>query len=119
MKLPAYVGRYEVRNEIGRGGFAVVVRAWDEELQSFVAIKILHQPLTEDAEFMQRFLDEARLLRRIRSPQVVTVHDIGRLDDGRPYFVMDYADRGTLESRLQKSHETDTPDPRDSTKRYR
>ena len=77
MKLPAYVGRYEVRNEIGRGGFAVVVRAWDEELQSFVAVKILHDVLTDDEELMSRFLDEARLLRRIRSPHVVTVHDIG------------------------------------------
>jgi WD40 repeat protein/serine/threonine protein kinase len=102
MKLPAYVGRYEVRDEIGRGGFAIVIRAWDEELQSFVAVKILHQALTDDEELILRFLDEARLLRRIRSPHVVTVHDVGRLNDGRPYFVMDFADRGTLEPRLQK-----------------
>ncbi len=101
MKLPTYVGRYEVRDEIGRGGFATVVRAWDEELESFVAVKILHRLLSDDEEIRQRFLDEARLLRRIRSPHVVTVHDVGRLDDGRPYFVMDYADRGTLEPRLE------------------
>ena len=111
MKLPAYVGRYEVRNEIGRGGFAVVVRAWDEELQSFVAIKILHEALTDDEELMSRFLDEARLLRRIRSPHVVTVHDIGRLNDGCPYFVMDFADRGTLEPRLRKYQDSTAPDP--------
>ena len=111
MKLPAYVGRYEVRNEIGRGGFAIVVRAWDEELQSFVAIKILHETLSDDEELMSRFLDEARLLRRIRSPHVVTVHDIGRLNDGRPYFVMDFADRGTLEPRLRKHQDSTDPDP--------
>ena len=111
MKLPAYVGRYEVRNEIGRGGFAVVVRAWDEELQSFVAVKILHDVLTDDEELMSRFLDEARLLRRIRSPHVVTVHDIGRLNDGCPYFVMDFADRGTLEPRLRKYQDSTDPDP--------
>ena len=56
--------------------------------------------LAEDHDLRHRFLEEARLLRRIRSPHVVTVHDVGRLNDGRPYFVMDYADRGTLQSRL-------------------
>jgi WD40 repeat protein len=103
MSLPGYLGRYEVRHEIGRGGFAIVVLAWDEDLRSSVAIKILHSEFVHDgSEVQQRFLDEARLLRRIRSPNVVTIHDIGRLADGRPYFVMDFADRGTLASRLSQ-----------------
>jgi len=103
MSLPGYLGRYEVRNEIGRGGFAVVVLAWDEDLHSSVAVKILHSEFVQDGNDIQkRFLDEARLLRRIRSPNVVTIHDIGRLADGRPYFVMDFADRGTLASRLSQ-----------------
>lgn len=101
MSLPGYLGRYEVRQEIGRGGFAVVVLAWDEDLHSSVAIKILHSEFVHDgSDIQQRFLDEARLLRRIRSPNVVTIHDTGRLPDGRPYFVMDFADHGTLASRL-------------------
>jgi WD40 repeat protein/serine/threonine protein kinase len=103
MSLPAYLGRYEVRHEIGRGGFAVVVQAWDEDLHSPVAIKILHPEFVHDgSDIQQRFLDEARLLRRIRSPNVVTIHDIGRLGDGRPYFVMDFADRGTLANRFSQ-----------------
>jgi WD40 repeat protein/serine/threonine protein kinase len=103
MSLPGYLGRYEVRNEIGRGGFAVVVLAWDEDLHSSVAVKILHSEYVHDgSDIQKRFLDEARLLRRIRSPNVVTIHDIGRLADGRPYFVMDFADRGTLASRLSQ-----------------
>ena len=111
MVLPAYVGRFEVRNEIGTGGFAVVLRAWDEELECFVALKILHPGLAEDEEFHLRFLEEARLLRRIRSPNVVTVHDVGRLNDGRPYFVMDFADRGTLAPRLERLKGGSGPDP--------
>src|SRR5215468_10540788 len=107
MALPSHVGRYEVRQEIARGGFAVVVQAWDEELQSLVALKVLHRELANDEEIQTRFVEEARLLRRIRSPNVVTVHDVGRLDDGRPYFVMDYADRGTLAPRLE--HEPGRP----------
>lgn len=111
MRLPAYVGRYEVRGEIARGGFAVVVQAWDEELQSLVAIKILHRDLADDEDIHTRFLEEARLLRRIRSANVVTVHDVGRLNDGCPYFVMDYADRGTLAPRLERRAGAGPPDP--------
>jgi WD40 repeat protein len=111
MTLPSYVGRYEVRKEIARGGFAVVLQAWDEELQSLVALKILHRELAHDAEVQLRFLEEARLLRRIRSPNVVTVHDVGRLNDGRPYFVMDYADRGTLAPRLDRKGGYCAPEP--------
>ncbi|HEY9547994.1 MAG TPA: serine/threonine-protein kinase, partial [Kiloniellaceae bacterium] len=111
MTLPSYVGRYRVCSEIARGGFASVVRAWDEELESLVAIKILHPNLANDEGIRTRFLDEARLLRRIRSPNVVTVHDVGRLNDGRPYFVMDFADRGTLAERIRpEAH--GKPDPR-------
>ena len=100
MTLPRFVGRYEVREEIARGGFAVVVKAWDEELECLVALKILHESLANDARIEQRFLQEARLLRRVQSPHVITVHDVGRLNDGRPYFVLDFADRGTLKTRL-------------------
>ncbi len=110
MILPNFVGRYEIRNEIARGGFAVVAQAWDEELRSFVALKILHQHLAEDKELQKRFLEEARLLRRVRAPNVVTVHDVGRLNDGRPYFVLDFADRGTLESRLLRCSDRNAPD---------
>ena len=76
--LPSYVGRFEVRNEIATGGFAVVLKAWDEELECFVALKILRHELAANKENQLRFLEEARLLRRIRSPNVVTVHDVGR-----------------------------------------
>ncbi len=113
MTLPSYVGRYEVRDEIATGGFAVVVEAWDEELESPVAIKILRRDLAADEDVLLRFLEEARLLRRIRSPHVVTVHDVGRLNDGRPYFVMDFADRGTLDSRLKRPAGAAGPDPQD------
>ena len=101
MTLPRFVGRYEVREEIARGGFAVVVKAWDEELECLVALKILHEALATDDRIEQRFLQEARLLRRVNSPHVITVHDVGRLNDGRPYFVLDFADRGTLQDRLE------------------
>jgi len=114
MALPSYVGRYRIHDEIARGGFASVVRAWDEELESFVAIKILHPNLANDEDVQMRFVEEARLLRRIRSPNVVTVHDVGRLNDGRPYIVMDFADRATLAGRIRPEQGAG-PDPRELT----
>ena len=100
MELPEYIGRYVVRRQIARGGFAVVALAWDEELAAEVAIKILHYDDEDHDGLKQRFVEEARLLRRIKSYSLVNVHDVGRLGDGRPYFVMDYADRGTLTNRV-------------------
>ncbi len=111
MELPAHVGRYEVRGEIAKGGFAVVVQAWDEDLQSLVAIKILHPEWADNREVVERFLQEARLLRRIRCLSVVTVHDVGRLGDGRPYFIMDFADQGTLAERLKRCAQPVSSDP--------
>jgi WD40 repeat protein/serine/threonine protein kinase len=100
MDLPDRIGRYRVEALVGTGGFALVVRAEDETLQDTVAIKVLAEHWAEDADIRDRFLEEARLLRRTGNDDVVTVHDIGELGDGRPYFVMDYANRGTLADRL-------------------
>ena len=100
MPFPDRIGRYEYRGTIGVGGFASVARCYDEALDSLVAVKVLAETWAVDPEIRARFVQEAKLLRRIHNEHVVTVHDSGELDDGRPYFVMDYADRGTLEDRL-------------------
>ncbi len=89
--LPQFIGRYRVRSVVGIGGFAVVLRAEDEALQSEVAIKVLGSVGADDSDVRERFVHEARLLRRVRSPHVIAVHDVGELDDGRPYFVMELA----------------------------
>ncbi len=97
---PDSIGRYRVRELLGRGGFAEVWRARDDEFSTDVAIKILLERFAAEETVAERFVAEARLLRRIHHPNVVGVHDLGSLDDGRPYFVLDYAARGTLEQRL-------------------
>lgn len=100
MRAPERIGRYRVQSLIGVGGFAVVYRAHDEALDDTVAIKILAENWVADAETRGRFLEEARLLRRIRDDHVVRVHDVGELDGGQPYFVMEFARRGSLADRL-------------------
>lgn len=99
--MPARLGRYAVRRRIGSGGFATVWLAYDEQLDSPVAIKVLAENWTEDGHVRQRFLEEGRYLRKVESPHVVSVYDAGSLDDDRPYLVMSYADQGTLADRLE------------------
>jgi eukaryotic-like serine/threonine-protein kinase len=101
VSMPARLGRYAVRRRIGSGGFATVWLAYDEQLDSPVAIKVLAENWTEDAQVRQRFLEEGRYLRKVESPHVVTVYDAGSLEDDRPYLVMSYADQGTLADRLE------------------
>jgi hypothetical protein len=101
VSMPHRLGRYAVRRRIGSGGFATVWLAYDEQLDSPVAIKVLADNWTEDHQIRQRFLEEGRYLRKVESPHVVSVYDAGELDDGRPYLVMSYADQGTLADRLE------------------
>lgn len=99
-EIPARLGRYQLGVVIGVGGFAVVVRAWDEGLEADVAVKILNKVHAADPEIRERFVREARLIRRVRNSSVIGVHDVGETEDGRPYFIMDLAAGGTLEDRL-------------------
>ncbi|SEB84291.1 Serine/threonine protein kinase [Nocardioides exalbidus] len=103
MSAPSRLGRYPVRRRIGSGAFATVWLAYDEHLDSPVAIKVLAENWTGDLHIRQRFLEEGRFLRKVESPHVVTVYDAGELDDERPYLVMAYADQGTLADRLELS----------------
>src|SRR5690349_16031779 len=98
--MPNHLGRYPVHRRIGAGGFATVWLAYDEQLDSPVAVKVLADNWSGDEHIRLRFLEEGRYLRRVESPHVVSVYDAGELADGRPYLVMTYADQGTLADRL-------------------
>jgi serine/threonine protein kinase len=89
-----------VRRRIGSGAFATVWLAYDDQLDSPVAIKVLADNWTEDLHARQRFIEEGRFLRKVESPHVVSVYDAGELSDSRPFLVMSYADQGTLADRL-------------------
>ncbi|WP_416954690.1 serine/threonine-protein kinase [Nocardioides sp. T5] len=103
MSAPTRLGRYPVRRRIGSGAFATVWLAYDEHLDSAVAIKVLADNWTDDHHIRQRFLEEGRFLRKVESPHVVSVYDAGELEDGRPYLVMAYADQGTLADLVELS----------------
>lgn len=97
------IGRYDVHGVLGAGGFATVYRATDPRLDAQVAIKVLAENWSIDPDIRRRFRTEAVLLRRLQSqgsiPGLIEVHDIDETDDGRPFFVMGFADLGTLHQR--------------------
>ncbi|WP_262056846.1 serine/threonine-protein kinase [Streptomyces sp. STR69] len=90
------IGRYRLERRLGSGAFGTVWLAHDDELEAPVAVKVLADNWAHRMDIRERFLSEARLLRRAGSNRVVQVYDIGELPDGRPYFVMEYADAGTF-----------------------
>ena len=97
---PARLGPYEVSAELGRGGMGVVYRALDPRLGREVAVKVLHADLAGEPAIADRFVAEARAASALDHPHVCTVHDLGRLDDGRLYLAMAYYPGGSLADRL-------------------
>lgn len=82
-------GKYRVDRVLGQGGMGIVLAATNEALQQRVAIKLLRDPNT-DARALGRFEREARAAARLRSEHVARVLDVGKLEDGRPYMVMEH-----------------------------
>jgi serine/threonine protein kinase len=91
------IGRYRLVRRLGAGSFATVWLGHDDDLDVPVAVKVLAENWSGNDDVRRRFLGEARILRRIRDPRLVAVYDIGALPDGRPYFVMDFVNGGSLD----------------------
>ncbi len=98
---PDTIGRHRILDILGAGGFATVYLAEDPRLEALVAIKLLDGKWSADVDLRRRFIAEARVMRRLAAPGLVTVFDIDE-HEGRPYFVMEHCDRGTLAGRLDE-----------------
>ncbi|MCC2592368.1 serine/threonine protein kinase [Tessaracoccus sp. OS52] len=92
------IGRYRITGRIGSGSFATVYRGQDDVLEVPVAVKVLADNWAGNDDVRARFLAEARLLRRLADERVVRVYDIGTNERNQPYFVMDLADGGSLDT---------------------
>jgi serine/threonine protein kinase len=89
------LGSYQIMEELGRGGMAVVYRAYQPSLGRYVAIKVLPPQLAFDRQFVERFLREARSAANLRHPNIVVIHDVGE-QDGLYFIVMEYLEGRTL-----------------------
>lgn len=86
----AKLGPHIVQGPIGEGGSAAVFKVWHEELETVRAIKILKKGYKSDAR--ERFFTEAKILADIRHPNIVEIFDIGYMDGGEPYLVLEYVE---------------------------
>jgi eukaryotic-like serine/threonine-protein kinase len=99
-------GRYKLLQRIGSGGMSIVYKAQDLSLGRLVAVKMMHESLTDDEGFLQRFQQEAHAVANLTHPNVVTVHDIGQDEDThgqrRHYIVMEYVEGRTLKQIIRE-----------------
>jgi len=95
-------GKYRVERMLGHGGMGFVVAATHLDLQERFAIKMLHAESMKSERSVQRFLREARAAIRLRSEHVARVFDVGRLDNGAPYMVMEHLDGSDLRDVLEQ-----------------
>jgi serine/threonine protein kinase len=95
-------GKYRIERQIGRGGMGVVLAATHLQLERLVAIKVMRRDLVEDERTLNRLLSEARAAARIRSEHVARVLDVGTLDEGAPFIVMEYLEGENLADLLDR-----------------
>lgn len=95
--------RYLIGPVIGEGGMGVVCAATHIALDAPVAVKVIRSELKDDPEFVQRFLNEARAAASLKDEHIARVHDVGQLDSGEPYLVMERLDGIELEAFMQQS----------------
>lgn len=93
-------GKYELLGEIGRGGMGVVYKARHKGLDRVVAIKMILASHLASDEQVERFYAEARAAAKIRSPNIVGIHDVGQIH-GQHYFAMDFVDGPSLAQELR------------------
>ena len=93
------VGRYEIGEEIGRGGTAAVYLAYQTDLRRLVALKELSAFSAADPAFARRFVRESWLIASLSHPSIVTVHEYFEAS-GAPFIVMEYLPAGSLRSRV-------------------
>ena len=94
--------KYRVERVLGQGGMGVVVAARHVELDELVALKFLLPEALSEPEAVARFVKEARAAVRIKSEHVARVHDVGQLDSGAPYIVMEYLEGSDLGALIRK-----------------
>ena len=82
------LGPYEITTPIGAGGMGEVYKARDTRLDRTVAIKVLPEHLSQNAELRQRFEQEARAVSSLNHPHICTLHDVGR-EGGIDFLVME------------------------------
>jgi len=101
--MPLRLQQFELRSKIASGGMGTVYRAWDLTLERLVAVKLMKKHLTEDPEALQSFYREARACASLNHTNIIHIYTFEEVE-GERFLVMELADRGSLDSRIEKDH---------------
>jgi serine/threonine protein kinase len=96
------LGQFRIVERIGAGGMATVFKAYQPNLDRYVAVKVLPAYHARDPIFLKRFQQEARSVAKLQHANIVPIHEFGE-QDGITFIVMEYVDGGTLKDRLKRS----------------
>lgn len=96
------IGRFKILEELGRGGMAVVYKAYDPNINRPLAIKVLLEERCANKEYRSRFLAEAKAAGLLSHPNIVTIYDIGEVND-RPYIVMELLEGESLDDYMKST----------------
>lgn len=108
---PRRLGKYELEKRLGQGGMAEVWKAFDTQLQRYVAIKMLHANFQNEPGFRERFQREARVIASLHHPNIVQIHDFqisspSESEEPVAYMVMDYVEGQTLAQYIRSTSRT-------------
>jgi serine/threonine-protein kinase len=107
--IPARLGPYRIVTLLGTGAMGRVYQGFDEQLERYVAIKVISKVLAENEKYVERFKREAKILASISHPNIALIYYFGSLDT-LPYFCMEYLANGSLEDMLQSDKVIDPQD---------
>ena len=94
--------RFEIRHEIAEGGMGVIYQAEDQLMRRTVALKVIKPEYENNADATARFIQEARICGMLQHPGIVPVHDLGLLEDSKPFLTMKLIDGQTLADLIRK-----------------
>jgi len=93
------IAHYRIVEAIGAGGMGAVYKAYDNNLQRIVALKLLPPEYVSQQDRRRRFFQEARAASALNHPHILTVYEVGEYD-GRPYIAMEYVEGETLRQKI-------------------
>src|SRR5215831_14775663 len=102
LQIGQRLGSYEITSLLGKGGMGEVYHARDLKLKREVAIKILPEEFSRDADRVSRFQREAEVLASLNHPNIAAIHDLQELNDTR-FLVLELVEGETLADRIRRS----------------
>jgi len=103
MKSDVINNRYEMVEEVGRGGMGIVYKAFDRSLDREVALKFLPQDFIKDTKDIEKFINEAKSAAKLNHINIITIHDIDQMD-GDYFIVMEFVDGADLKEIIDLAH---------------